>query len=60
LTIHKLLNERLLARGKVKKVAIAACMRKLSHILWGVVKNGKEFDPAYASDIFHGIYTKTA
>jgi transposase len=46
--VIKTFYERLLARGKGKKVAIAACMRKLLHILWGVVKNGKEFDPEYA------------
>jgi transposase len=40
--------ERLVTRGKSKKLAIVACMRKLLHILWGVVKHNKEFDPAYS------------
>lgn len=40
--------ERLLDRGKGKKVAIVACMRKLLHIVWGVVKNKKVFDASYA------------
>jgi transposase len=39
--------ERLAARGKKKKVAIVACMRKLLHIIWGVVKKGKAFDFSY-------------
>lgn len=38
----------LLARGKCKKVAIVACMRKLLCIVWGVVKNAKAFDPKHA------------
>lgn len=40
--------ERLVARGKCKKVAIVACMRKLVCIIWGVVKNATAFDPEYA------------
>jgi transposase len=40
--------ERMVARGKNKKLAIVACMRKLLHILWGVVKHHKEFEPAYS------------
>jgi transposase len=39
--------ERLVTKGKSKKLAIVACMRKLLHILWGVIKHGKRFDPAY-------------
>jgi transposase len=39
--------ERLVARGKCKKLAIVACMRKLLHIIWGVVKKGKKFEPEY-------------
>ncbi|GHV45946.1 hypothetical protein FACS1894204_06560 [Synergistales bacterium] len=37
--------ERLLERGKVKKVALIACMRKLLHLIWGVLKNQSMFDP---------------
>jgi transposase len=41
--------ERLVGRGKNKKVAIVACMRKLLHIIWGVVKKGKAFEFGYGS-----------
>lgn len=37
---------RLVARGKPKKVALVACMRKLLHILFGVLKHRQTFDPA--------------
>lgn len=46
--IIKAFYERLISRGKCKKVAIVACMRKLVCIIWGVVKNSKAFDPVYA------------
>jgi len=37
--------QRLLAAGKSKKCALIACMRKLLHIVWGVVRNRTYFDP---------------
>jgi len=40
--------ERLLNRGKCKKLALVACMRKMLHIIWGVMKHRKSFDPCYA------------
>lgn len=40
--------ERLLNRGKCKKLALVACMRKMLHIIWGVMKHRKCFDPYYA------------
>ena len=40
---------RLLGRGKCKKLAIVACMRKLLHIIWGVVKHGRAFSPECSS-----------
>lgn len=40
--------ERLLARGKGRQVAIVACMRKLLHLVWGVVTNKKVFDASRA------------
>lgn len=40
--------ERLTARGKPRKLAIAAAMRKLLHIAWGVVRSGRPFDPNLA------------
>lgn len=35
--------ESLLARGKAKMVAIGAVMRRLLHIVYGVLKNETEF-----------------
>lgn len=40
--------ERLEAQGKPKMVVIGAVMRKLVHLLFGVLKGGKPFDPAYS------------
>jgi transposase len=40
--------EGLRARGKSKKSVICAVMRKLVHVAYGVLKNGKEFDPQWA------------
>ncbi len=39
--------ERLLARGLCKMAVIAAAMRKLLHIAFGVLKSGRPFDPEY-------------
>jgi transposase len=38
--------ERLAARGKAKKVIIGAVMRKLVHIIYGVLKHRTPYDPA--------------
>jgi transposase len=38
---------RLVARGKHKKVALVAAMRKLVHIIFGVWKSAQPFDPSY-------------
>jgi hypothetical protein len=40
---------RLQQRGKPKLVVIAAAMRKLLHLAYGVLKSGKPFDPAWGS-----------
>jgi len=40
---------RLLANGKSKMVIVGAIMRKLVHIIYGVLKSGKPFDPAIAA-----------
>ncbi len=40
--------ERLLARGKEKKVALVACMGKMLGILNSMVRNGTYWDPNYA------------
>ena len=46
--IVQALAERLRARGKHKMVIIAAAMRKLVHIAFGVLKSGKPFNPDLA------------
>jgi transposase len=43
------LRRRLLERGKPKMVAIAACMRKLVSVAYGVLKSGQPFDPTRAA-----------
>lgn len=42
----KAFAERLAARGKPKKVIIGAVMRKLVHIVYGVLKHRTPYDPA--------------
>jgi transposase len=42
----KAFAERLAARGKAKKVIICAVMRKLVHIVYGVLKHRTPYDPA--------------
>jgi transposase len=39
-------RERLAAAGKPPKLIIGAMMRKLVHVVFGVLKSGKKFDPA--------------
>jgi transposase len=41
--------ERLLSKGKNKMQVIVAAMRKLAHLIFGVLKSGKPFDPNYLS-----------
>jgi len=40
--------QRLLAKGKTKKVALVACMRKLLTILNSMVKNNTPWNPSFA------------
>jgi transposase len=40
--------ERLRARGKPPMVIVGAAMRKLIHLIYGVLKSGRPFDPALA------------
>jgi transposase len=47
--IIKRFYERLVAKGKKKKVALVACMRKLLCIAIGVLNNGKAFDVTWIS-----------
>jgi len=39
------LRERLLQRGKSKMTVVVACMRKLLHLAYGVLKTRLPFDP---------------
>jgi transposase len=41
--------ERLAERGKAKMAIVCACMRKLLHLVYGVLKTGLPFDPNYQS-----------
>ncbi len=41
--------ERLAARGKPKMTIVAAVMRKLIQLAYGVLKSGRPFDPNYSS-----------
>jgi hypothetical protein len=43
--IIRALGERLRAKGKAGKLIVAAAMRKLVRLLYGVLKQGKPFDP---------------
>lgn len=45
--IHAL-YQRLLAAGKAKMAAIGACMRKLVHLCFGVIKTRQPYQPDYA------------
>lgn len=44
----KALGERLLAKGKSKMSVIGACMRKLAHLCFGVLRTGKPYEPTLA------------
>jgi transposase len=46
--IHAL-AERLRSRGKAKMTIVAAAMRKLLTLAYGVLKSGRAFDPAYVA-----------
>ncbi|NWJ98969.1 MAG: IS110 family transposase [Chloroflexi bacterium] len=41
------LYNRLKAKSKNGMIIVCACMKKLVHIIYGVIKNGKPFNPAY-------------
>lgn len=41
------LYNRLKAKSKNGMIIACACMKKLVHIIYGVIKNGKPFNPAY-------------
>ena len=44
----KALGERLAARGKSKMLILGAAMRKLLHLVFGILKSGKPFDPNFS------------
>jgi len=43
----KKINERLLANGKTKMMAIGAAMRKLVHLCYGVLKHQQPYQENY-------------
>jgi transposase len=47
--ILKAMKERMLAAGKAKMAIVGAAMRKLVHLIYGVLKSGVPFDPNYGS-----------
>ncbi len=49
--IVKALASRLKERGKEKMVIVGAAMRKLLHLVYGVLKSGQPFDPNYSANI---------
>jgi transposase len=46
--VIKAFYQRLIAKGKAKKVAVCAAARKLLRIAWAVATKQQPFDPAYA------------
>jgi len=47
--IIQIFYHRLKERGKNGKVIVCAIMRKLVHLIFGVLKSGKPFDPSFAT-----------
>lgn len=45
------MRERLLEAGKPKMLIVGAAMRKLIHIIYGVLKNNRPFNPHFAGEI---------
>lgn len=45
------MQQRLLASGKPKMALVGAAMRKLVHIVYGVLKHREPFNPAFAAQI---------
>jgi transposase len=50
--IIKMICERLSERGKSGKQVVCAAIRKLLHIVFGVLRSGKPFDPKYQNLAF--------
>jgi transposase len=49
--VIKAFYDRLIAKGKIRKVAVIACMRKLLSILNAMLKNNTQWNPDYAKNI---------
>jgi transposase len=49
--------QRLAERGKAKMAIVCACMRKLLHLVYGVLKTGLPFDPNYRAQRVHPAKT---
>jgi len=49
-TVHQF-SQNLLKRGKTKMAVVVASMRKLVHIIFGVLKNKKPYDPSWENEI---------
>lgn len=49
--IVKALAARLESRGKEKMVIVGAAMRKLLHLIYGILKSGQPFDPNFSANI---------
>ncbi len=46
-TLVSPLAQRMMKKGRLKMTVMVACMRKLLHIIYGVLKHQKDFDPNY-------------
>ena len=44
------MKERMLKAGKPKMAIVGAAMRKLVHLIYGVLKSGKPFDAEYITN----------
>ncbi len=49
--IVRAFGERLRTHGLAPKAVVVAAIRKLLHLVYGVLKSGRPFDPAFASQI---------
>lgn len=49
--IVRALADRLAAKGKKRMTIVGAAMRKLVHLVYGVLKNGQAFDPNYLVNV---------
>ena len=45
------MKSRLTLAGKPKMVIVGAAMRKLVHLIYGVLKNKTPFDPAFSAKV---------